>query len=93
MLKNRSVFRKAMRNVRNRSDIKFLTAEKRSSNLISQPNYNTTKNFSEKLLVIWITRKYVKMNKSRYLSLSILDTSKIAIYEYWYVKPEYEKKG
>ena len=32
------------------------------------------------------------MNKSRYLSLSILDTSKIAIYEYWYVKPEYEKK-
>lgn len=51
-IKNRSVFRKAMRNVRNRSDIKFLTAEKRSSNFISQPNYNTTKNFSEKLLVI-----------------------------------------
>lgn len=33
------------------------------------------------------------MNKSKYLSLSILDRSKIAIYEYWYVKPEYEKKG
>ena len=41
-LMNCFVFRKAMRNVRNRSDIKFLTTEKRRSNLVSHPNYNTT---------------------------------------------------
>ena len=34
------------------------------------------------------------MNKSVYLSVSILELSKIVMYEFWndYVKPKYEKK-
>ena len=35
------------------------------------------------------------MNKPAYLGLSILELSKILIYEFWYdyVKPKYGKKG
>ena len=37
----------------------------------------------------------VKVNKSVYLGMSILDISKTLIYEFWYdyVKPKYEDKA
>ena len=37
----------------------------------------------------------VKMNKPIYLGLSVLDISKLALYEYWYdyVKPKYGDKA
>ena len=33
------------------------------------------------------------MNKPVYLELSVLDLSKILMYEFWYVKPKYGKKA
>lgn len=42
---NKSVFRKTMKNVRNHSDIKLVTTDKRRNNLVSEPNYHTTKDF------------------------------------------------
>ena len=37
----------------------------------------------------------LKMNKPIYLRFSILDLSKIVMYEFWYdyIKPKYSKKG
>ena len=37
----------------------------------------------------------VKINKSVYLGLSVLEISKIAMYEFWYdyIKPEYQDKS
>ena len=40
-------------------------------------------------------RTEILMNKSVYLGLSILELSKILMYEFWYdyEKPKYDKKG
>ena len=41
-LMNNVVFRKAMENVRDHRDIKFITTEERSNYLVSEPNYYTS---------------------------------------------------
>ena len=58
---------------------------------MSEPNYHTTKWFSENLLAIEIKKTKVKMNKPIYLGLSILEISKTLMYEFWYdyMKPKY----
>ena len=55
-LMNNSVFGKTMKNVRKRRDIKLVTTDKRKIQLVSEPNYHTTKWFSENLLAIEIKR-------------------------------------
>ena len=49
---NNSVFGKTMENVRKHKDIKLVTTAKRRNQLVSEPNYHTTKWFSENLLAI-----------------------------------------
>ena len=52
MLMNDSVFGKNMENVRKHRDIKLVITEVRRNYLVSEPNYHTTKFFSERLLTI-----------------------------------------
>ena len=59
-LKNNAVFGKTMENVRKHRDIKLVTTERRKNYLVSEPNYDTTKFFTEHLLAI-------EMKKSRWL--------------------------
>ena len=91
-LMNNSVFGKTMENVRKHRDIKLVTTEKRRIKLVSEPNYHTTKQFSENLLAIEMKKAKVKMNKPLYLGMSILDISKTLMYEFWYdyLKPKYK---
>ena len=51
-LMNNAIFGKTMENVRKHIDIKLVTTDKRRNKLVSEPNYHTTKWFSEKLLAI-----------------------------------------
>ena len=51
-LMNNSVFRKTMEKVRKYRDIKVVTIQERRIKLVSEPNYHTTKHFSDKLLAI-----------------------------------------
>ena len=46
------VFGKTMENVRKYRDTKLVTAERRRNYLLSEPNYNATKFFTENLLAI-----------------------------------------
>ena len=80
-----------MENVRKQRDIKLVTTDKRRNQLVSKPNYRTTKWFSENLLATEMKRTKVKMNKPVYLGLSILQTNKKLMYEFWYdyMKPKY----
>ena len=41
-----------MENIRNHRDIKLVTTDIRRNKLVSEPNYHTTKQFSENLLAI-----------------------------------------
>ena len=90
-LMNNSVFRKTIENVRKHRDIKLVTTEEKRIKLVSEPNYHTTKRFSENLLAIEMKKTKVKMNKPIYLGMSILDISKTLMYEFWYdyIKPKY----
>ena len=71
-----SLFENTMKNVRKHRDIK--------------PNYDTIMFFTEHLLAIEIEKMQILMNKPVYLVLSILELSKILMYEFWYdyVKPK-----
>ena len=86
-LMNNAVSGKTMKNVRKHRDIKLITNDKRRNQLVSEPNYHTTKCFLENLLAIEMKKTKVKMNKSVYLGMSILDISKILLYDY--IKPMY----
>ena len=90
-LMNNAVFGKTIENVNKHRDIKLVKTDKRRNRLVSEPNYHTTKWFSEKLLAIEMKKTKVKMNKRIYLGLSILEISKTLIYKFWYdyMKPKY----
>ena len=49
---NNAVYRKTMENVRNHRIIKLVNNDKKRNKLVSEPNYHTTKWFSENLLTI-----------------------------------------
>ena len=48
---------------------------------MSEPNYHTTKFFTENLLAIEMKKTEILMNKPVYLGLSILELSKILMYK------------
>ena len=90
-LMNNSVFGKTMENIRKHRDIKLVTTDKKRSKLVSEPNYHTIKLISEDLSIIEMKKTKVRMNKPIYLGLSVLEISKILMYEFWYdyMKPKY----
>ena len=90
-LMNNSVFGKTMENIRKHRDIKLETTGKKRSKLVSEPNYHTFNLIGEDLSIIEMKKTKVKMNKPIYLGLSILEISKILMYEFWYdyMKPKY----
>ena len=55
--------------------------------LVSEPNYHTTKCFTENLLAIEMKKTQITMNKPVYLGF------KIVLYEFWYdyIKPKHGK--
>ena len=90
-LMNNSVFGKTIENIRKHRDIKLVTTDKRISKLVSEPNCHTINLISEDLSIIEMKKTKVKINKPIYLGLSILEISKILMYEFWYdyMKPKY----
>ena len=79
-LMNNSAFGKTMKNVRKHRDIK-LAATKRK---MKKKGRNAE-----------MKKAKVKMNKAKYLGMSILDISKTLMYEFWYdyIKPKYQEKA
>ena len=90
-LMNNSVFEKTIENIRKYRDIKLVTTNRKKSKLVSGPNYHTINLISEDLSIFEMKKTKVKMNKPIYLGLSILEISKILMYEFWYdyMKPKY----
>ena len=91
-LMNNAVFGKTIENIREHRDIKLVTADKKRSKLVSEPNYHTINYISEDLSIIEMNKTKVKMNKPIYLGSLILEISKLLMYEFWYdyMKPKYD---
>ena len=75
---NNAAFRKTMENVRKLLNL----SERRRNYLVSEPNYHTTKFFTENLLGIEMKETEILMNKLVYFVLSILELSKILMYDF-----------
>ena len=82
--------------MRKHRDIKLVATEGRWNYLVSEPNFHTTKFFTEKLLARKMKKiTEILLNKPVYLGLSMLELRKILIYEFWYdyVKQKYGEKA
>ena len=62
---NNAFFGKTKENVRKHRDVKPVTTERRRNYLVSEPNYHTTKFFTEHILAIEMKKK-TKKNRNTY---------------------------
>ena len=98
-LMNNSVFGKTMENIRNRVNIKLVDTGEQFKNLTAKPNYESRKilndNDNENLVSVHMKKTSLTMNKPVYLGMSILDLSKIIMFDfhYKYIKPKYGNKA
>ena len=65
-------------------EILDLPQPKKRSYSAFEPNYHTTKFFTETLLTIEMRKIQILMNMSVYLGSSILDLTETVMYEFWY---------
>ena len=88
---NNAVFGKTMENMRNRVDIRLFTDESKALKQIAKPQYEDHKIYGENLIAIKQLQKVVKLDKPIYVGLSVLDLSKLHMYEfhYDYILPKY----
>ena len=70
-LMNNACFGKTIENVRKHRDIKLVANDNKRNKLVSEPNYHTTKWFSENLLAIEMKKTVIRANKPIYLGLAI----------------------
>ena len=91
-LMNNSVFRKMMENIRKHRNIKLVTTEEKYLHTVMKPNFKSGIRFGENLMGCEMGKIIVVMKKPIYLGQTILDLSKIIMYEfhYNYIKPEYD---
>ena len=92
MMRN-AAFGKTIQNVRSEKDIKLVATDVQRNKLVSQPNFYSSKYFSENLLAVEMRKIKLNMNKPIYLGMIILDVSKIPMYEflYDYLRPRYKE--
>lgn len=93
-LMNNSVFGKTMENVRNRVQIEICFDDERQKNLQSKTNFTRTKGYNNndtEFSIVELHQKIVKLDKPIYAGFTILDLSKLHMYDFHYnvMKPKY----
>ena len=91
-LMNNSVFGKTMENIRKHRNIKLVTNKDKYLRMVMKPNFKSGVLFGENLMGCEMGHTKVVMKKPIYLGQTILDLSKIVMYEfhYDYMKPKFE---
>ena len=94
-LMNNAVFGKTLENVKKRRDIKLVTTEARRNYLVPKQTIIQQRFFWKFISHKNEQAKTFLMNKPVYLGLSILEISKIVMYEFWYdyLKQKYGKRA
>ncbi|KAL9979269.1 hypothetical protein ACROYT_G016908 [Oculina patagonica] len=85
-LMNNSVFGKTMENLRNRVDIKIVRSDEKNKirKLVASPLYSRHFLFSNDLVGIEMRKSLLFLNKPVYTGMTILDNSKILMYDFFY---------
>ena len=90
-LMNNSVFGKTMENLRKRVNVKLVNNKTKLSKLIASPSFDYFRIFSEDLAAVNLKKTKLYLNRPIYVGFSILDSSKVLMYQFYYVymKPKY----
>ena len=93
-LMNNSVFGKTMENVRKRVNVELVINDKRIEKAVAKINYNSHTVFSDELVGVHTNKTKVVLDKPIYAGMSILDLSKITMYDFHYnvMMKQYEHK-
>jgi len=85
-LMNNSVFGKTMENLRNRVDIKIVRSNEADMirRLVASPLYARHVIFSKDLATIHMHKRRLLLNKPVYTRMTILENSKILMYDFYY---------
>src|SRR2546421_4796598 len=84
---NNSVFGKTMENLRKKqrvSIVQSITDPKKYKKLTSDPSFKSRKIFSENLVAIHRHKTEVNLNRPIYISICVLDLSKLCMYQFYY---------
>ena len=89
-LMNNSVYGKTMENLRKRVDIKLVRTDgsenEKLRKIIAKPNFNRRVKFSDELSAIHVNKTKLTLNKPIYVGFSVLDLSKLLMYDWYYNK-------
>ena len=95
-LMNNSVFGKTMENLRNRVDIRIVRSNEQDKirKLVASPLYSRHVIFTNNLVGIDMHKSRLLLNKPVYTGMTILDKSKILMYDFFYnhLKKQYGEK-
>ena len=83
-LRNNAIYGKSMENVRKRRTIKLLNDQKKFHKQVAHPLYVQHKIFDETLVAVEMYKSKVTLNKLIYVGQSVLDYSKLEMYQLYY---------
>jgi len=81
---NNSVFGKTMENLRERSNVKLVTSEKRFLKLTAKPTFVSSKIFDENLVRVNMKRERIKLDKPSFTSTNLMYD-----FHYNYIRKKY----
>ena len=89
-----SVFGETIENLQKRISVKLVNNAKDYVRCITKPSFVSQKIFSKNFVVIHETKPCLTLNKSIYVGFSILDLTKLLMYEfhYKYTKSKFDAK-
>merc|ERR1712168_1643433 len=90
-LMNNSFFGKTCEDVRNYKNLKIVNDPEKAQKQINKPNMTQFKIYHENLAAIQLRQTKVKLVKPRYIGMTILNLSKIVMYDFHYkfILPKY----
>ena len=81
---NNSVYGKTMQNLRKRVMVRLVNNAKNNKKWVSRPSFVSQKIFSRNFVALHKVKRVLTLDKPIYIGVSILDLSKLLMYEFHY---------
>ena len=90
-LLNNAFFGKTMESVRKRINIVLIRKQQQQKFQISKPGFKRFEIFGDDLVGVELIKPVVKLNKPVYVGATVLELSKLTMFEFWYnvIKPRF----